>query len=290
MTRVLVCGVGGLTGNAVLAAVIGRGMTATALIHRPSHRQEAINLGADDVVVADYNSADDIAAALSGIDAVYFISPVYQEKEPTWVHSFVNAAEHVGTARFIYHSVHHSYTPSMPHHLRKARSEVLIRSSGLRWTILQPAMYAQTAFRVRARSSAGTITVPYDPQARFAVVDVQDVAACAAEVISDDIHCFAGYEIAGPSMQTFEQLARAMNDVTGESRVIIQSDPQPGTLPATWSKEQRDEYTKMCQEYDRHGLPGSGFISAALLRRPATAFIDVARRELMAAPAAGDPR
>lgn len=290
MTRVLVCGVGGLTGNAVLAAVVGRGINATALIHRPSHHQQATSLGADHVVIADYHSPDDLTAALTGMDAVYFISPVYQEAELTWVQSFITAAEKVGTPRFIYHSVLHSYTPSMPHHLRKARSEVLIRSSGLNWTILQPAMYAQTALRVRARSAAGTITVPYDPQSRFAVIDVQDVAACAAEVISNDIHSYAGYEIAGPSMQSFKETAHQMNEVTGESRVIAQSDPQTGALPPAWSGHQRDEYTKMCQEYDKHGLPGSGFTSAALLHRAATPFIDVARRELTPAPPIGDHR
>lgn len=289
MATVLVCGVGGITGNAVLRAVVRRGLTARALVHTESRRQAALDLGAAEVAVADYGDEPAMTAAMAGCQAVYFVAPVYQEAELQWVQTALNAAAAAGTTRFVYHSVLHSYTPSMPHHRRKAESEVAVRASALDWTIVQPAMYAQTVLRIRARSSPGSILVPYDPDARFCVIDVADVADCVAQVLTTAGHDFAGYELAGPEVQTFRQMAAMLNVELGESRVVTRSEPGAGALPPAWTVQQRAEYAAMCAEYDAHGLLGSGNITSWLLGRPATSFVDVVRRELVSSQLQGAP-
>lgn len=281
MGGVLVCGVGGITGDAVLSAVVRRGLTARALVHGQSHRQAAVDLGASEVVVADYSDGAAMEAALTGCDAVYFVAPVYQHAEVQWVETALQAAASAGTTRFVYHSVLHSYTPSMPHHRRKAEAEVAVRASGLSWTIVQPAMYAQTVLRIRARSPAGTVLVPYNPDSRFCVIDVEDVAACAAEILATSGHDYAGYELAGPQVETIRRMAEMVNSVTGESRAVRWSQPDAGTLPVAWTAQQRQEYAAMCAEYDAHGLLGSGGVAAWLLGRPATPFADVVQRDLV---------
>lgn len=289
MDTILVCGVGGITGNAVLTALARRGLTTRALVHHESRRQGALDSGAAEVVVADYGDEPAMTAAMTGCQAVYFVAPVYQEAELQWVQTALSAAAAAGTTRFVYHSVLHSYTPSMPHHRRKAESEVAVRASALIWTIVQPAMYAQTVLRVRARSSTDTILVPYDPDARFCVIDVDDVAECIAQILTTAGHDFAGYELAGPQVETFRQMANMLNAELGEARVVTRSEPAAGALPPAWTDRQRADYAAMCAEYDAHGLLGSGNITAWLLGRPATPFVDVVRRELVPSQLQGAP-
>ena len=121
------------------------------------------SLGADSVVVADYDDRGALEAAMEGTDAVFFVAPSYQEAETRWVAAVLRAAEAAKIERVVYQSVLHPFTPSMPHHARKAQSEVEVRASRLKWSILQPAMYAQTVLRVRQRSVEGQINVPYNP-------------------------------------------------------------------------------------------------------------------------------
>lgn len=276
----LVCGVGGITGDTVVSVLADRGFAVRALVHREERRSAALSLGAESVVVADYDAEPALAAAVGGVDAVFFVAPSYQEGEPRWVAATLRAAEAAKVDRFVYQSVLHPFTPSMPHHARKAQSEVEVRASRLRWTILQPAMYAQTVLRVRQRSSEGQINVPYDPDALFAVVDVRDVAACVAEVLADDVHVYGSYEIVGTEVQTLREMAATSDRVLGEDREVVQVEPGSLSLPPSWGGRQRKEYALMCREYGAHGLLGSGRTTAALLGRAPTTFSEVVARDV----------
>jgi NAD(P)H dehydrogenase (quinone) len=284
MATTLVCGVGGITGDTVLSVMAGRGFAVRALVHREERRAAAVGLGAESVVVADYDDTASLAVALAGVESVFFVAASYQEGEPRWVAATLRAAESAGVDRFVYQSVLHSFTPSMPHHARKARSEVVVRASGLRWTILQPAMYAQTVLRMRARSSEGQLNVPYSPDARFAVVDARDIAACVAAVLADGAHVYGSYEIVGTEVQSMRQMATTMNAVLGEDRQVVQVEPRSLALPSAWGPPQREEYAAMCREYDAHGLLGSNSTTTALLGRAPATFADVVARDVVMPP------
>ena len=71
-------------------------------------------------------------------------------------------------------------TPAMPHHLRKADAEAVVRAGLPAWTILQPAAYLQNLL---GAALAGRIEVPYSLDAPFTNVDLADVAEVAARVL-----------------------------------------------------------------------------------------------------------
>lgn len=279
---VLVCGVGGITADAVLSALVAAGRPTHALVHRAVRTDAALALGAERVTVGDYDDPSSLATAMRDVESVYFVPPVYDEREPDWVEAAVRAAERAGVRKFVYHSVLHSYTPSMPHHERKARAEVVVRSSALQWTVLQPAMYAQTALRMRAVSPVGQIAVPFDPGSRFTVIDLADVALCAVEALTDARHDYAGYELAGGPAQSFSQMCAAMNRAAGEARTVVRVDPGSVIYHQAWTDRQHAEFAAMCAEYDANGLLGAPTGAAMLLGREPTTFEAVARRELTA--------
>lgn len=279
-SEVLVCGVGGPTGDAVLAALVGRGIPCRAFVHSQSRREAALALGASSVFVGDYDDPATLERAMAAVSGVFFVAPVYQQAEPAWVQNAIEAADSASVEHFVYQSVLHAYTPSMPHHVRKAESEVLLRSSSLQWSVLQPAMYAQTVLRVRARSAPGRLQVPYSPDSAFTVIDVHDIAECVAAVMLEEPHMFATYELAGGEQLSLREMGHAMDQATGEDRIVEQVDPASLDLPDSWSERQREEYALMCAEYNAHGLLGAATTTRYLLGGPPVTFGEVALREL----------
>lgn len=221
MTRVAVLGGHGKTGRAVVAALTSRGAAAVPLGR------------------ADWS---DLAAAVSGCDAAYVIAPNLHPDEPAYVIDALAALQRARVGRVVYHSVASPYAPAMPHHVGKARSEDLVRRSGLDWTILQPGAYLQNL------DLSGPMDVPYSLDVRFGFLDLADLGRAAAVVLTEPGHSGATYELA-------TRLATA-RELAAEAGVAARQVPDPGTHP--W-------LSAMFAYYDAHGLPVGTRVLAALL-------------------------
>ncbi len=219
--RVAVLGAHGKTGRAVGDALGVRGV-------------EVVPLGRAD--------RPDLAAALAGCDAAYVIAPNLHADEPAYVTEVLAALIEAGVGRVVYHSVASPYAPAMPHHLGKARSEDVVRRSGLDWTILQPGAYLQNL------DLSGPLDVPYSPDARFGFLDLADLGLAAAVVLVEPGHGGATYELAS-RVATVRELA-------DEAGVPVSRVPDPGTHP--W-------LSAMFAYYDEHGLPVGTRVLASLL-------------------------
>jgi uncharacterized protein YbjT (DUF2867 family) len=78
---------------------------------------------------------------------------------------------------------------------------------------------------------AGTIAgqgVFYQPagDARISHVDVRDIAAVAAAVLTEDGHAGKLYEITGPEAVTFTQVAEALSAALGKPITYVDVSPQ----------------------------------------------------------------
>ncbi|WP_207210570.1 SDR family oxidoreductase [Nocardioides zhouii] len=215
--RVAVLGGHGKTGRAVCAAL-------------------------DDPVPLGRADWPDLASAVGGSKAAYVIAPNLHPDEPAYVDSVLRALTEAGVGLVVYHSVASPYIPAMPHHLGKAVSEDLVRRSGLDWTILQPGAYLQNL------DLSGPIDLPYSPDVPFGFLDLADLGAVAALVLTEDGHVGATYELAS-RVATVRELA-------SEAGVDVRQVPDPGTHP--W-------LTAMFAYYDDHGLPVGTRVLASLL-------------------------
>lgn len=101
--------------------------------------------------------------------AVDLVPPVFDAREPQLVAN-VAAAAAAADARLVYHLVPHPHTPGLPHHERKARAEAVVRAGAASWTVLQPAIHAQTVVRSWRRSPTCASLVPYALDAPFTPV------------------------------------------------------------------------------------------------------------------------
>jgi NAD(P)H dehydrogenase (quinone) len=283
VTHAIVGGTGN-TGRRVVASFAERGLATRAVVRSADGARRAAELGIADTAIADLQDVAALQRAFEGAEAVHVVPPLFHPHEDLLVANAVTAAERAGVGRFVFHSVLHPHTPTLRHHMRKARAEARIRDSTLQWTILQPAMYAQTVLVYHDRSgSEDAVTVPYDLSARFAVIDVEDIAAVSAIVASAEGHAFATYELAGPEVLTMAELGGQLGAVLGRPLHVRLIAPRELSLPPRWTRSAIADIMAMWADYDEHGLVGNPRVATMLLGRPPTSFAEAIARDLKTA-------
>jgi uncharacterized protein YbjT (DUF2867 family) len=260
---VAVLGAGGKTARSVLAALARSAQTA-----RPLARADA-----------DLDSGAGLVAGLTGCRATWLAVPNMHPDEPGVVARVLAAARAAGVPRIIYHSVAWPYAPSMPHHLGKAVGEDLVRRSGMTFTILQPCVYLQNLMPAIA---SGRIEVPYSLDARFAFVDLDDVAEATAVVLADTsgAHDGATYELGGPELLSVQDLTALAGSISGSpiSAVRISLNEWIRGPGSALDDARRAGLIAMFETYDAHGLPAGHLATNALLGRPANPATSVLER------------
>ncbi|BAJ62608.1 SDR family oxidoreductase [Anaerolinea thermophila] len=280
---ILVSGAAGKTGLAVTRALSTRGKRVRAWVRCEAYRQRALGQGAAEVVVGDLRNPQDWQNALHGVEAVYHICPNMSPDEESIAAAMLEELCRLEGVQLVYHSVLHPQVEAMPHHWAKMRVEERIFASGVPFTILQPSAYFQNllAFR-QSILEQGCLSIPYSVQARLSMVDLQDVAEAAAQVLCEDGHAGAIYELAGPQPVSHEQVAQSLSR-------LLRRPIQAQTIPLEdWVKQAQragmsayavETLAKMFAYYDAHGLIGNARVLTCLLGRAPVSLEEFLSRE-----------
>lgn len=280
---VLVTGAAGKTGRAVSKALRQRDTCVRALVRRTEQAPTLQALGVKAIVTGDLLDRQPLARAMEGVHSVYHICPNMQPHEIEIGERVIEAARATGVRHFVYHSVLHPQTEAMPHHWQKLRVEERLFESSLPFTVLQPAPYMQNVLAHRQRIvEAGEFLVPYGAATRLALVDLQDVAAAAATVLTQSGHQDAVYELVGEAALTQTEVAAIL------SRELSRDVAVQEISLETWRAEAEarglagyplDSLLQMLRYYDGHGLTGNPNVLRWLLGRPPGSFAGFVRRE-----------
>ncbi|MDE0198164.1 MAG: NmrA family NAD(P)-binding protein [Caldilineaceae bacterium] len=270
---ILVTGAAGKTGRAVLDALAQTGQPVRAWLRRP---EQAKDLPASVTVIGDIADARLWKEACIGVDALYLMCPNMFPRELEVGRMAMEAARTAGVERIVYHSVLHPQTEEMPHHWQKLRMEEEIFRGGLPFTILQPCAYMQNVVAyLDDIITKGRYVVPYNIRARFALVDLADVALAAARILTESGHEGATYELAGPANLSSEDIAQAFThrlqrpvEAVERSVERWESSANAGGMPP----ETIGFLAAMFRYYDRYGLIGNGNVLGWLLGRRPTSF------------------
>ncbi|HYN67399.1 MAG TPA: NmrA family NAD(P)-binding protein [Ornithinibacter sp.] len=266
---VLVVGASGKTGGAVAAALLARGVPVRAAV-RPG-REASAPAGTTPVPV-DLQTGDGLAGALDGVGAAYHLAPNMHPDEVGMATRVANAATSAGLPHLVFHSVLHPDDARMPHHLRKAEAEAVLRASlAGRLTVLRPAAYHQNLL---GQARSGMLAVPYSLDAPFTNVDLADVAQVAADALLG-AHAGSTLDLAGPEVLTTRQLAEqaaaALGQQVSDMRIpLAQWRAGPG---AALSQQVREDIAAMFTAYDESGLTGDPTVLHELLGRPPTTWV-----------------
>lgn len=271
---VAVLGASGQTGRRVLAALSDRGVATRAVTRRSTPPDLAT-----EAAKADLTDPASVRAALEGAAAVYVVVPAFHPEEDRLVATTAAAAATAGVGRIVLHSVLHPHTPRMPHHMRKAAGEDAVRTAGVPWTILQPAIYAQTVVGM-LRPGAEEIPLSWSPSAPMTPVHLGDVAEVAATVLTEDGHAAASYELAGSETLGLGEMIAQAAAVTGRELRTHPADPAQIAHRIADNPRQAAEMTAMFTEYGNNGLVGNPRVLGWLLGREPTSFTDAVRADL----------
>ncbi|MDF1500601.1 MAG: NmrA family NAD(P)-binding protein [Anaerolineales bacterium] len=281
---ILVTGAAGKTGLAVIGRLSGSQHRVRALVYKKEYTRAVRRAGASEVVIGDLRDRDVVDEALGGVQAVYHIPPNVDRDEFPIGAALIEAARAQGVDRFVYHSVLHPHVEAMPHHWQKMRVEEYLFTSGLAFTILQPAAYMQNILgQWDSIESEGIFRMPYPPDTRISLVDLQDVARAAEIVLTRKGHRGAIYELAGtPPLSQFD-VAALLSTILGREiradRISIKSWEQ-NAREAGLDAYAVETLIKMFRYYRAYGFEGNPSVLMWLLGRPPTGFEEAIKREL----------
>jgi uncharacterized protein YbjT (DUF2867 family) len=268
---IVVTAAGGLTGTAVVRELRARGESVRAVVNRRRPRPALAELGAE-VVVAELTQPMAWSKVLAGADAMYLIWPNFDPDENEGAPALFAEARRAGLPRLVYHSVLRPQLRVMPHHAAKDRAEEALDASGLRsWRVLQPCAYADNMdAQLEVVQASGVLRSPWGLRTAQSLVDLRDVAAAAAVLLTEDGLDGGTFEAAGPEALTAPRLAELIGAWLG--RDVVADDVIPrGEVPAGYAARCR---RTMFDHYRAHGFTGSPRVLTDLLGRPPRSFAE----------------
>lgn len=280
---ILVTGAAGKTGLAVLEQLSGLQVPVRALVHKAAHEDTVLSAGADEAYMGDLRDPGEIRRALESVSAVYHIPPNMHPDELEIGRLVIEAARESAVAHFVYHSVLHPHVEAMPHHWQKMRVEEFLFTSGLEFTILQPAAYMQNILgQWDVIEGEGFFEIPYPVDTRLSMVDLLDVAQAAAIVLTSDGHRGAIYELTGTRPLSHVEVAALLSKLL--SRDVRADTISIGAWRQIASQVGLSSYaietlSAMFRYYASSGFEGNPSVLKWLLGRSPTGFEQAIKRD-----------
>lgn len=225
--KVLLTGATGLLGGALLELLLAGGYEVRCLLRAGSPNAARLDAARVEMVYGDAESADDLARALSGVEAMVHVAGI--EYAPRVVEAMRRAR--VGRLVLVGStSVHSRYEfRSGP----RLRMEGLVRESGLRWTIARPAMIygserdknMRKLLRFLDRSPVFPVFGPGENL--WQPVYHEDCARGVLAALEEPAAVGQSYDLPGAEPLTYEELVRVAARALGRKPRIIHVPLEP---------------------------------------------------------------
>ena len=236
---ILVTAANGNQGRLLVPRLLAAGREIRASVRSVASAAALHAVGVKDVVVGDLADPDVLTRAVRGVEQIYLVGPTLSPSERATGFAVIDAARAEGVRHLVMSSVLHAIITDLVQHEAKRDIEEHLLSSGLDFTILQPANY-MLAHRLRPAAERGVFELSWSLDRRQSLVAVQDVAEVAAMVLVEgERHHGATYELAAPGRFTAHDLAAIIADVLQRpvealeidadafaGRVVTESDPE----------------------------------------------------------------
>jgi len=230
MTRIVVTGASGNYGRAFTDALIAKGRAQDLILitRTPAKLTDRVAQGCE-VRYGDFDKPETLAAAVTGADKMLLISGTRVGARVVQHKAAIDAAAKAGVKHIAYTSFIGIDDPANPAEVRHdhIETEQLIRASGMAWTMLRDAHYADAMILMAGPgvmqsgqwiSNAG--------KGLEAMVWRDDCVAAAVAVMTSEGHEGQTYNITGPELQTFEDVTAILSEVTGKPISYVSVDDE----------------------------------------------------------------
>jgi uncharacterized protein YbjT (DUF2867 family) len=211
---ILITGATGSNGQELVRQLAAAGQPVRALV-RNAAKGASLKGPNVELAVGDFDQPASLDAALQGVDKAFLLTPV-AEPFVQWQSAFIDAARRAGVRHLVKFSGMGAKPGADSELLRlHAQTDDLLRQSGVPFTILQPNSFHQNMLTSAASIKAqGKFYLPLKNAAQ-STVDIRDINAVAARVLTSPGHEGKVYVITGPEALTLQQAAETLSAVLG---------------------------------------------------------------------------
>lgn len=221
MNQIVISGASGDLGRRVTQLLIDAGLqkNLTLITRTPAKLAEHAKQGIR-ICAGDYGNREQLVEAYQGGKILFLISGLNLGRRISEHRTAIDAAKEAGIEHIVYTSVG-GVQPTNPalSAIDHYQSELDLRSSGMSYTILRNALYAEIVSNILVAPAAESgVMAQATGTGSLAPVAKADVARCAAVCLMNPAqHKDAVYEITGPELLDFEEIAALGSQIHGRS-------------------------------------------------------------------------
>ena len=271
--RVLVTGANGITGHAVIRHLVARGGEVIGLVSTPASSGNIETLGAA-AFVGDLRDGKALCRAMASVERVYHICPAWVPDEVEIGETVIAAAQASEISLFGYHSTTAPHFEEIPNHWDKMQVQMALMTSGLAFSVFQPAAYMQN---IAGGLRNGDLTLPYRINAPLSWVDAEDVGEAVAILMTRPEQAGGTYELCGTEFPLTPQdiaeigslhLGQQISALTCSAEDYLLQPPY-----SDYSPERSDRLKAYYRFIDEFGMPaGNSNVLSMILGRTPTSF------------------
>jgi NAD(P)H dehydrogenase (quinone) len=219
MTKIVITGASGNYGKLAADGLIkqGRAEDLILITRSPDKLADRVHQGCT-VRYGDFDKPETLAEAMQDADKMLLISGTRVGARVVQHRAAVETAVAAGAKHIVYTSFIGIDDPANPAEVRRdhIETERLIKASGVGWTMLRDAHYADAMILMAGPGCiASGQWVSNAGYGKEAMVWRDDCAACAVAVLTGAGHEGQTYNITGPKLQDFAECTALMADITG---------------------------------------------------------------------------
>jgi uncharacterized protein YbjT (DUF2867 family) len=273
---ILITGASGNVGREVLKQVAHTGVRVRAAYQSVS-KAAAAPSGVD-LVTMDYTQPDTLRAALKGVERVFLVAPP-SSSLVSLERKAVDEIKRSGVKHLVKLSAMGGRAATFPR--QHAESEDYIQSSGLSYTFLRANGFMQNFVNYNA-ATINTQNAFYGCQGDGNVshIDIRDIGAVAAKVLTEDGHDGKAYPLTGPSALSNAEIAQILSDDLGREIRYVDLPPaqfKQALLGAGLKEWDADALIDLQQFYREGGASALTQDVERLLGRKPTSFEQFSR-------------
>ncbi len=222
-SSILITGSTGTLGSALYQKLKNESVSIVAGVRNINAAHQ--KLGADaNLVSFDFGDPSTFENATKNISKVFIVGPALDTAVDRLLIPFLDFLKAKGVLRVVYISaLGINKIPELPFH---ANIERKLEADGFDYTVLRPTFFAENFknFDWQNITERGIIYTA-GGTGKTAFIAVEDIINVAAKVLTEEGHGRKVYELTGPELLSYFDVAEMLTDITG--RQIVYPNPNP---------------------------------------------------------------
>lgn len=284
----LITAANGNQGKLLVPKLLRQGFEVRASVQSDASAAALRAAGVADVVVGNLADPEVARRAVDGVSKIYHVGPSAHPQEREIGLVLIEAAADAGVGHFVFSSVLHTIVTDLVQHEIKRDIEEVLLSSGLEFTVLQPANY-MAPWRLVPVFDEGVFRLSWSLERRQSLVDLHDVTDVALmALVNSERHAGATYELASEGRYTAHDLGAIMTRVLGRT-IAVEEITAEDYLDVLFGGKDREEFSHQIRvlrsisaRYSSHDFVGNPNVLRWLLGRAPVSFEHFVEREYKA--------